>query len=143
MEIDDTVIDPEYFWRKNAANGFLSQWYTVEFTAPAHPASESQEPMTFTSAEQYMMYHKAMAFHDFQIAAEIMQLSDPGQQKTKGRQIKGFNEETWTKIRERIVEEGNWWKFTAARDERQRQSLRTSLLRTGDKYLIEVSSIRN
>lgn len=135
----DAVVEELYFWGKNQSNGFLSQWYTVNFTAPAHSASQNQEPMTFSSAEQYMMYYKAMAFQDFQIATEIMELANPEQQKAKGRHVKGFDEELWAEIREKIVEEANWWKFTAARNERERQSLRTSLLNTGDKQLIEVT----
>ena len=130
--------DPLYFWNQKEKDGYLCQWYSVTFTAPAHPASEDQNPMTFSSTEQYMMYHKAMTFHDPKIAAQIMKLSNPRQQKAKGRQIMGFNDETWNDVREKIVEDGNWWKFTATRDEKLGNDLRLMLLNTGNRLLVEV-----
>ena len=85
-----------------------------------------------------MMYHKAMAFRDPNIAAQILRLTDPRQQKAKGRQIRGFNEKEWNRIREKIVEDGNWWKFTAAKDSSKGQELKRLLLDTGDRLLVEV-----
>ena len=80
-----------------------------------------------------------MAFQEFGIAAQIMSLSDPRQQKAKGRQVSGFDEEVWIEIKERIVEEGNLWKFTASTDKRIGQELTDLLLETGDRLLAEVS----
>ena len=85
-----------------------------------------------------MMYHKAMTFRDQYIAAQIMRLTDPRQQKAKGRQVRGFNEKQWNKVREKIVEDGNWWKFTLAKDKAKGQELKRLLLNTGDRLLVEV-----
>ena len=94
--------------------------------------------MVFSSTEQYMMYNKAMTFHDLNIAAQVMKLSNPRQQKAKGRQVRGFDERTWKETREKIVEEGNWWKFTAAKDEAKGQVLKNWLLNTEERLLVEV-----
>ena len=93
--------------------------------------------MEFSSTEQYMMYHKAMTFRDHNIAAQIMQLVGPREQKAKGRKVRGFNNQEWNRVREQIVEDGNWWKFTAAKDTTKGQELKRLLLETGDKLLVE------
>ena len=135
-----TGIDttPIYFWKENEEYGFLCQWHPVKFNAPAYPSSKVQKSMVFSSAEQYMMYNKAMTFHDLDTATQIMNLSDPQRQKAKGRQVKGFDEKVWKEAREKIVETGNWWKFTAAEDETEGQALKGLLLKTGDRLLVEV-----
>ncbi|KAL9046939.1 MAG: hypothetical protein Q9214_000365 [Letrouitia sp. 1 TL-2023] len=112
--------------------GFLSQWYECPFTAPS--IDSAAEPMTFTTAEQYMMYHKAMLFHDDEIAKEIMLTTSPKKQKALGRKVKGFDNATWNANRERIVEEGNWNKFCNTKDE---VSLKQLLLDTGERELVE------
>ena len=134
---------PVYFWSRGGKYGYLCQWYSSDFTAPAPSSSKSQETMTFSSTEQYMMYHKAMAFHDETIAAQIMLLENPWKQKAKGREVRGFNEKKWDTVREKIVEDGNWFKFMAAKDASRGQELRRLLLETGDRLLVEVGVLSN
>jgi ribA/ribD-fused uncharacterized protein len=81
---------------------FLSQWY---------PAKFKENEIEFSSAEQYMMYHKALCFHDVKTAEKILQTSDPRQQKLLGRQVRNFNNHIWTQQRKRIVKQGNRLKF--------------------------------
>ena len=127
---------PIYFWRETEhPYGFLSQWYSYPFTAPAHPESKSDAPVTFITTEQYMMYGKAMVFKDLEIAERIMREPNPRQQKALGRKVKGFDNATWNQHRERIVEEGNWWKF----NEEKEEELKGQLLSTGARLLVEVS----
>lgn len=90
--------------------------------------------MTFQSTEQYMMYHKAILFEDIAVSEQIMETADPMEQKRLGRQVAGFTDDGWKANRERIVEEGNWNKFKNATD----PELRTKLLETGDRELVEV-----
>ena len=127
---------PIYFWHDNEKPyGCFSQWYASTFTAPA-PASagENAASLTFRTAEQYMMYHKAILFNDQEIADKIILESNPRKQKALGRQVKGFDEKMWNKHREIVVEEGNWWKFTQAKN----GHLKKLLLVTLDRELIEV-----
>ncbi len=80
------------------------------------------------------MFHKAMLFNDTLIANQIMLEPEPRKQKALGRKVKGFEGKEWKENRERIVEEGNWWKFTQSKEER----LREMLLETGNRELVEV-----
>ena len=109
--------------------GFLSQWYASSFTA-----GTTASKMTFLTSEQYMMYQKAAIFEDEEIAKQIMLAPEPRKQKALGRKVKGFNHEVWDKEKEKVVEEGNWWKFTQSKE----GNLRKLLLGTGQRELVEV-----
>ncbi|KAI0448459.1 hypothetical protein F5B21DRAFT_521838, partial [Xylaria acuta] len=128
-----TTIDPEryiFFWSAAQKFGWLSQWWTVTgFTVGG---------MQYISAEQYMMYHKAMLFKDkdasnITLAGRIMEETSNRQIKIMGRQVKGLDQEVWDDNRERIVREGNLAKFTAS------DPLKWALLSTGNKILVEAS----
>ena len=128
-----------YFFREyDMPYGFLSQWYETAFTAP-NPDPTSQ-PMTFRTTEQYMMYHKAHLFKDYEIAEQIMLGATPKKQKALGRKVKDFDGKTWNTHREKIVEEGNWNKFC---NSKEGTKLRDMLVETGDRELVEVSEARD
>ena len=89
-----------------------------------------------------MMYHKALLFADIEIAAQIMAAPEPAVQKALGRKVSGFDDEVWKANRERIVEEGNWWKFVngvGAKTEESGKGLRERLMETGERELVEAS----
>ena len=81
------------------------------------------------------MYHKALLFNDQEIADAITLEPEPSKQKALGREVKGFDQQTWKEKREKIVEEGNWWKFTQPKEGR----IESMLLETGDRLLVEAS----
>jgi len=83
-----------------------------------------------------MMYHKAMLFDDHEIAKKIMKTKNPAQHKALGRKVGGFTAEKWNAHKEKVVEEGNWWKFTSQNDG---GALGKKLLETGERELVEVS----
>lgn len=91
-----------FYSYKDPYKGFLSQWYPSLFT---------EDGLTFSCAEQYMMYHKAKLFGDVKTAARILLEKKPFMQKRLGRQVKGFEESVWQKHRREIVKQGNWLKF--------------------------------
>ena len=123
-----------YFFREfEEPYGFLSQWYTDSFTAPS--AVHGEGDMTFVTAEQYMMYRKAMVFNDTDAASEIMQTKEPKKQKALGRKVKGFNADTWDKVKEQAVEDGNYFKFSRSET---KPEMRKVLLETGERFLVEV-----
>ena len=65
-----------------------------------------------------------------------MRESSPRKQKALGKKVKGFDNKTWNKEREGIVEEGNWWKFKM-----NKEGLGEKLLETGERELVEVNGL--
>lgn len=88
------------------------------------------------------MHSKAILFSDDIIAAKILKTTSPKTQKALGRKVKNFNEKVWLENRERIVEEGNYWKYVSGKDEgelRDGRSLKEKLLETGNREIVEAS----
>ena len=98
----------------------LSQWYLSDFVI---------DNIRFNSAEQWMMYAKAMLFNDHQKAEEICQATDPSIQRRLGRQVRYYRESIWVEQCRELVYKGNHAKFS------QNESLHTYLLETGDALL--------
>ena len=150
---------PVLFWKEDEANGFLCQWYRCTFTDPDHAG------VTFSSAEQYMMWRKAIVspaafqsrrhsanscvqlFNDQAIAAKILSISSPRKQKGLAREIANFDEARWVQARLAIVRRGNWLKFTPCtnvtsmrmEDRGEPVPLRELLLATQDRELAQAS----
>lgn len=110
------------FHNPNEENGFLSNWYLSSF---------SVNGMSFTSIEQFMMYQKAVCFHDNVIAEQIIATQDVAFIKELGRSVSGYNESIWNGIRQIIVYEGLLAKFS------QNDFLRQKLRDTKDFILAE------
>lgn len=115
------------------ANGFVlfwgsifSQWWKSDFT-------DKTLGLTFSSAEQYMMYHKAILFDDKVIADKIMNTQDPRKQKALGRQVSGFDAEKWNAVCEDVVIRGNYLKFS------QNQHLKECLIQFKELEFVEAS----
>jgi ribA/ribD-fused uncharacterized protein len=127
----DTGTGPIYFWREYGSKwGFLSQWYE----SPFHTSDKS---ITYQTAEQYMMYQKAVLFNDPETGAEILATTSPKEQKALGRRVQNFDNDVWLKERERIVGEGSYWKFVNSLKEGE--DLKAMLLETGERELVEAS----
>lgn len=73
----------------------FSNWFPAPFTLNS---------VQFTSVEQYMMWRKALLFDDNKTAALILESKDPKEQQSLGRQVQGFDQSTWDKHKEAIVE---------------------------------------
>jgi ribA/ribD-fused uncharacterized protein len=104
--------------------GSLSQWWPVEFTV---------DGVLFRSAEHFMMWRKAMLFGDDGTAARIVEAATPKDAKALGRRVAGFDERVWSDHRFEIVVAAGREKFG------QNPDLRTYLLGTGDRVLVEAS----
>ena len=102
----------------------FSQW---------HPSCFEVDRITFTHAEQYMMYGKAKLFDDHATAAAILMAAHPSEQKRLGQQVKNFHEHIWVQERERIVKAGNRAKF------KQNPDMLAALLATDGTVLVEAS----
>lgn len=110
------------FHNPNEENGYLSNWYPSPFFL---------DGITFSSMEQYMMYQKAVCFHDVNVAAQILATDDVAQIKALGRLVKNYDDNHWNGVRQIIVYNGLYAKFS------QNQDLKTQLLATGDSLLAE------
>ncbi|KAB5530543.1 hypothetical protein GE09DRAFT_395626 [Coniochaeta sp. 2T2.1] len=136
---------PISFWKETDARyGYLCQWYHCPF-------KDDGKSKTYKSAEHYLMHHKALVFGDEDIALQILKAGTPRKAKGLGRQVANFDENVWNEQRERIVREGNYFKFTNAVSEEGLRlgdnnsaplvgmSLRELLLSTGERELVEAS----
>lgn len=110
------------FHNPNEENGYLSNWYLSHFTV---------DGKTFSSMEQFMMYRKAICFHDSDIAAQILETDDAARIKELGRLVSGYVDSVWSGIRQYVVYEGLLAKFS------QNAELKEKLKGTGNAVLAE------
>lgn len=110
------------FHNPDEMNGYLSNWYMSDFIA---------DDIKFTSMEQYMMYKKAQLFNDKEIMQEILSTDNVGKIKMLGRSVKNYDEVLWNGVRQIVVYEGLYAKFS------QNESLREKLLATENDILAE------
>lgn len=103
----------------------LSQWYVCGF--------KDENGIDFISAEQYMMYNKAILFGDLVTAHKILESTTQFDIKRLGREVKDFNEKKWIENREKIVMKGNIFKFT------QNKKLKDFIMTTENTILVEAS----
>lgn len=120
-----------FFWGHTARAGAgepgrecLSQWYPASFVA---------DGVTFTTAEHFMMFHKARLFGDDRSAERILAAAHPREAKAAGRLVRGFEDAKWEAKRWEIVTAANVAKFS------QNAALGSYLRGTGDRVLVEAS----
>jgi ribA/ribD-fused uncharacterized protein len=95
---------------------------------------------SFRLREQFMMYMKALVFAkgehrdgNLNIAKQIMETNDAVLIKALGRKVTGYDENTWTNCRFKIVVNGNYLEFT------QNKQMKDILLATGNREIAEAS----
>ena len=121
-----------HFWKHDTVpggpvgRGCLSQWAPIGFTV---------EGTRYDTAEHYMMWSKAVLFGDTVTAARILAAGHPGEVKSLGREVRGFDETRWKRERFDIVVRGSVAKFG------QRDDLRAYLIGTGEQILVEASPL--
>lgn len=138
------------FWQEFKNHGYLSQWFSgadyntnhndlnhnPQFTGVDlfdERSTNANKTFAFHNCEQYMMFQKASLFKDIRIKHQIIKEHNPKNIKKLGREVKNFNNETWNKYKEFVIYQGNLLKFSA------NEELKTRLLNTGNKVLIETS----
>lgn len=129
-----------FFWQTHSP---FSQWHKSSFNGPSFlfintdRASEllghSKQSLDFISAEQFMMYHKAILFIDTKVANDIMSIDNSRKIKELGRAISNYDESTWQFFRSKVVYEGNKAKFT------QNEALKQALFATQGTTLVEAA----
>jgi hypothetical protein len=80
-----------------------------------------------------MMAEKARLFGDLDTLDKIVSCTHPGEAKQLGRQVRDFDQTTWTHRRSEIVVRGNRAKFD------QNLALGEFLIGTGDRVIVEAS----
>lgn len=115
-----------FFWSEFAQDGFLSNFYPSKFIVDNN---------TFNCNEQYFMKKKQELFDssNIKLAASIMNETNPKNIKKFGRQVNYYNDEIWNKHKIKIMYDGALAKFS------QNPELKTKLLATGEKILVEAS----
>ena len=112
------------FHNPDEENAWFSNWYLSDFEF---------DGMKFSSLEQYMMYKKAEVFGDAEISKEILNTDDVGKIKALGREVKNYNDTIWNGLRQVVVFEGLYAKFS------QNDELKEKLLATGEDFLAEAA----
>lgn len=107
------------FDKPNEEYGYLSNSYLSNFVVRGE---------TFSSVDQYMMYHKALQFNDCIARDKIMQIKDVGMIKAIGREINGSNI-IWNGKKQLIAYQGLLSKFS------QVDELKEQLINTGASVL--------
>lgn len=110
------------FHNPNEENGYLSNWYRSDFMV---------DGMKFSSMEQFMMYRKAVCFHDNLIAKQILETEDVAAIKALGREVSNYDDHVWNGVRQITVYEGLLAKFS------QNDDLKKKLKSTGTAILAE------
>ncbi len=110
------------FHNPDEMNGYLSNWYLSDFEI---------DGIKYSSMEQYMMYQKAVLFHDHESAQQILETSNVGKIKALGRSVKDYDDLVWNGLRQIIVYHGLLEKF------RQNDELKKKLLATQKDILAE------
>ncbi|MEO1140301.1 MAG: NADAR family protein [Pseudomonadota bacterium] len=119
--MDSTDGKYHFYW-----SGPFSQWQRSEFEI---------DGLSFVTAEQAMMYFKAMLFEDRETGELILEAVDPGRQKALGRRVKNFSDSVWDANKYEIVYRINLEKFG------QNKGLRRKLFQTGERRLVEASPV--
>ena len=115
-----------FFWKLGHKNDEFSNWYPCNFTI---------EGIRYFCVEQYMMAKKAMLFGDITVYQQIMKSSDPGECKSLGKLVKGFDPVVWDIYKYEIVYNANYAKF------HQNDYLMQKLIATGNAVLAEASPL--
>lgn len=110
------------FHNPNEINGYLSNWYISYFKV---------NNIQFSSMEQYMMYQKAICFHDHDIASKILDTDDVARIKKLGRNVSNYDDNYWNGIRQIVVYEGLLAKFS------QNIDIQKQLINTKNAILAE------
>ena len=119
-----------YFWGHQPSRTGLvtkscfSQWYASSFAV---------DGKLYPTAEHWMMAAKARLFGDDESLIAILDADSPREAKAIGREVRDFDEATWTDNARKLVTEGNIAKFE------QNDQIRKFLIGTGDAVLVEAS----
>jgi ribA/ribD-fused uncharacterized protein len=114
-------------------SGFLFFWGRQDVYSNWYPSRFVIAGVEYVNVEQYLMAAKARIFKDFETEAKILKTSDPRSLKALGREVKGFIEDVWVSVREKVMFDGCLAKFS------QNEPLKATILDTGELRIVEAS----
>lgn len=104
----------------------FSQWWEASFEIAG---------ISYPTAEHYMMVEKARLFKNLDLIEPMLKAKHPHAVKKLGRSVKNFDSVVWNQHRFDIVKTANLEKFA------QNKALKTYLLNTGDRIIVEASPV--
>lgn len=104
-----------------------------DYLSNFYPTMFQVDNIQFICGEQYIMYMKAKLFADHKTAAFILKETVPSKMKALGRQVQNYDDQRWSRLRENIAYIGLLEKY------KQNLDLKTLILATGDKEIVEAS----
>lgn len=125
LRIGNTETDAIFFYRVGDSYGAFSNWAPTPFNV---------DGVSFSTAEQYIMYRKCLTFGDTVTAEKLLSSDSPREQKALGREAAGYIDSVWAGIRQTVAIRGLYAKFS------QDAELKRLLLGTGDAVLVECTS---
>lgn len=81
-----------------------------------YPAKIVVENLEYSSSEQYFMAQKALHFGDNETFEKILKAKTPKEAKILGRQVKGYVDEEWAKVRYDAMRKAVYEKFSQNED---------------------------
>jgi ribA/ribD-fused uncharacterized protein len=127
LSVEELNGEPIYFYKHKGAHGHMSNFYVCNF---------SDGSDNYMCSEQYLMRKKLDLFDSGNkaLAAQIMETRNPMTMQSLGRQVRGFQEEVWSRNRMSVMIAGLRLKYAQNTDVRQ------SLLATASQRVFEASS---
>lgn len=117
------IVTKDYVFFYTSAD-IYSNFYASKFRYRGH---------LFFCSEQAFMWRKALHFNDAEVAAKILAVRfNPNACKQLGRQVKGYDDTEWKKVRYEIMVDVLKAKF-------EDPILKKALLGTGTKKLVEAA----
>ena len=120
-----------YFYAVNNENGWASNFYRCKFIINANIINKTGETVVY-SAEQAIMWLKAILMDDADSAMKIANETSPSKCKQLGRKVKPFDQTKWLEHRNIIAYEVLKLKF-------QNPYLKQKLLDTENENIAEAS----
>ena len=116
-------------------NDMVCFWGNQSPFSNHYPVEVEINGTKYKTPEHYIMHQKANEFDDVETARKILESDDPKVAKKLGREIDGFDMQTWKDVSTSIVETAARAKFT------QHQWLQDMLIQTGNKMMVEASPV--
>lgn len=119
----------------NVTDKYVAFWGSV--FSNFYPCKIYHHGIDFKSSEQLFMYYKAMFFGDDETVRKIVKANTPKEAKALGRQVKDYNDEAWSEVRELMMKDAVTKKFE------QNPELQKFLLDPDfkDKHFVEGSPV--
>ena len=125
---------PIYFYGHGPKNKYpyFSNFYRAKFLISAKIIGKSEETLVY-SAEQAVMWLKAILMEDIKMATTIANDLKPANCKAYGRKVSPFIESRWHEYRDKIA-------FEVVKAKFEDTELKKLLLATGDEVIAEAAA---